>query len=68
MGGDLAYLMVGCRRVWNYNSLICLTFFEKGVCLRKHLYEKLWDHLGKREKLDLGSTNVLYLEQFFTSF
>ena len=34
--------------------------------------QKFWDHLGKREKLDVGSTMVLFKqfcsEEFVTSF
>ena len=29
--------------------------------------EKLWDHLGKREKLDFGSTNFIYMTAFGTA-
>ena len=39
-----------------YNSFKVHKFLIWGVCLRKIPYEKLWDHLGKREKLDLRST------------
>ena len=35
-------------------------FFESGVCLSKFPYEKMWDHLGKREKLDLGLRNDFF--------
>ena len=33
-------------------------FLKKGCVWGISLYEKLWDHLGKREKLDLGSTKI----------
>ena len=34
-------------------------FFEKGGVWGNSPYEKLWDHLGMREKFDLGSTKLV---------
>ena len=36
--------------------LYVIIFLKKGCVWGISLYEKLWDHLRKREKLDLGST------------
>ena len=53
-------IQVAKRSVEYYNSLKVHWFFIWGVCLRKIPYEKLWEHLGKREKLDLRSTQPVF--------
>ena len=39
----------------------------RGFVGGKSLYDKLCDHLGKREKLDLRSTNYIYLLKTFAT-
>ena len=39
-------------------------FLKKGCVRGISLYEKLWDHLGKREKLDLRSTKFFKMKSW----
>ena len=42
-----------------------INFLKKGCVWGNSLYEKLWDHLGKREKLDLESTKQIFWNSIF---
>ena len=44
----------GIITTWNF-----INFLNQGCVWGNSLYEKLWDHLVKREKLDLGLTKHL---------
>ena len=43
----------------NYNSLICLTFFEKGVCLRKFPLRKIVGAPWKEGEIKLGIDKIV---------
>ena len=52
-------LQATLRRVWNYNSLICLTFFEKWVCLSKFPLLKIVGAPWKEGEIRLGVDKIV---------